>query len=258
MAAAARPAARARRLHRHADRRRRRCGHAAVPLAPPRVITEPSAQAFDAVVWDYDGTLVDTRSSDVAAVETALARGDIDPGGIESFWASEGRPIAERIELAWPGRVAQVLPLFDGGQPPVVFPGVRPVLRELRRRGMPLAVVSSRRFGPLLRGLASSRLRGWFAVVIGLETVHAPKPDPEGLLLALERLGVHPGRAAVVGDRDADLEAARRAGATGWRAVWGLGDLAPSERSSIDLLRPEDVLDRLDADPPARATAAAG
>ena len=204
------------------------------------------ARPFDAVVWDYDGTLVDTRSTDEAAVEAALARGQITADGVATFWATEGKPIIERLELAWPGRAGEVLALFDGDQAPLVFAGVRPVLRELRRRRMPLGVCSSRRIEPLLRGLTSSRLRPYFDVVVGLETVHAPKPDPEGLLLALERLGVPPSRAVVVGDRDVDLEAARRAGATGWRATWALGDVPLTDRLAVDVPRPAAVLERLD------------
>ena len=71
--------------------------------------------AFDAVIWDYDGTLVDSRGADEAAVAELLAG---DPGaasGAELFWAAEGRPIIERLELAWPGRADEVLPLFESG-----------------------------------------------------------------------------------------------------------------------------------------------
>jgi pyrophosphatase PpaX len=215
-------------------------------VTPATLGPDSRGRPFDAVVWDYDGTLVDTRSTDHAVVANLVARDPEAAAGVELFWSTEGRPIVERIEQAWPGRRDQLLPLFDGGEPPRIFPGIRPVLRELRRREMPLAVVSSRRLGPLLRGLASSRLRPNFEVVVGLDTVHAPKPDPEGLLLALERMGVTPSRAVVVGDRDVDLEAARRAGATGWRAAWALGALPPSERLAVDLPRPAAVLERLD------------
>jgi HAD superfamily hydrolase (TIGR01509 family) len=208
----------------------------------PSILGRP----FDAVVWDYDGTLVDTRSTDEAAVRHIVAADAGAAEGAALFWSTEGRPILERIERAWPGRTADFLPHFDGDEPPRIFAGVRPLLRELRRRDMPLAIVSSRRLQPLLRGLASSRLRPFFDVVIGLDTVHMPKPDPEGLLLALERLGVPPTRAVVVGDRDVDLEAARRAGATGWRAAWSLGPLGPADRLPVDLARPASVLERLD------------
>jgi pyrophosphatase PpaX len=209
-------------------------------------VTRNLTSAFDTVVWDYDGTLVDTRATDEAAVRHLVGRDPSADAGVASFWATEGRPIVERIEHAWPGRVDELLPLFDGDEPPRIFPGVRPVLRELRHRGMRLPIVSSRRLQPLLRGLAASGLRPYFDVVVGLDTVHAPKPDPEGLLLALERLGVPPSRAVYVGDRGIDLEAARRAGATGWRATWALEPLSPSERLSVDVRRPGDVLLRLD------------
>jgi beta-phosphoglucomutase-like phosphatase (HAD superfamily) len=50
-------------------------------------------------------------------------------------------------------------------------------------------VVSSRRLAALHRGLAATGLGGHFPVVIGLDDVTTPKPSPEGLILALERLG---------------------------------------------------------------------
>src|SRR5438105_9508575 len=87
-----------------------------------RPLSDPLGAA--AVVWDYDGTLVDTRGADEAAVALLL---EADPGaatGTEIFWALEGRPIIERIDLAWPGRADELLPLFDRPIPPRIFPGI--------------------------------------------------------------------------------------------------------------------------------------
>ena len=107
--------------------------------------------AFDAVIWDYDGTLVDSRGADEAAVAELLAG---DPGaasGAELFWAAEGRPIIERLELAWPGRADEVLPLFDRRISPITFRGIPRVLTGLGRRRVRLAVVSSRRTAKTLQ-----------------------------------------------------------------------------------------------------------
>ena len=161
-----------------------------------------------------------------------------------TFWASEGHPLVDRLELSWPGRAAEILRRFDGQEPPRVVPGVPEVLDELLGRGLRLAVVSSRRLPPLLRGLAAGGLEDRFPVVIGLETVHRPKPDPEGMLLAAERLEIPPSRVLVVGDRAVDMEAARRAGATGWPAAWCLPEGA--EPMPCALTTPAEVLLRLD------------
>jgi HAD superfamily hydrolase (TIGR01509 family) len=88
-----------------------------------------------------------------------------------------------------------------------VLPGTGPALARLRRLGLVLAVVGNWDFS-LHERLQETGLGGYFATV-----VHAArKPDPAGLLLALERLGVRPGRALHVGDEEADQEAARAAG----------------------------------------------
>lgn len=205
----------------------------------------PAIPAFDAVVWDYDGTLVDTRSADEAAVAALLAADPAAAQGVPDFWASEGRPIRERVELAWPGRAPEVLAHFDRGIVPRVFPGVRRALAQLRRRGIRLAVVSSRRLEPLHRGLDACRLSGAFTAVVGLESVSAPKPDPEGLLLALAALAVPPGRAVYVGDRLIDMEAARRSGTTGWLATWGHRP-EDARGAAVLLDLPVEVVHRLD------------
>lgn len=184
-------------------------------------VSNVAPRAFDAVVWDYDGTLVDTRTGDEAAVAALVAADPTLIPGVRVFWESEGRPITERLELAWPERAGAILELFDQHDIPKVHPGVRRALTALRRAGLSQAVVSSRRLEPLRRGLAQTRLASLFATVVGLESVAVCKPDPEGLHRALAVLGVAPSRAVFVGDRDVDMEAASRAAMTGWLATWG-------------------------------------
>jgi HAD superfamily hydrolase (TIGR01509 family) len=88
-----------------------------------------------------------------------------------------------------------------------LLPGAVEALTRLRRLGLALAVVGNWDFS-LHERLQEAGLAGFFATV-----VHAArKPDPAGLLLALDRLAVHPGRALHVGDEHADKHAARAAG----------------------------------------------
>ncbi len=214
--------------------------------ALPTSLPSSARPEIAAVIWDYDGTLVATRFADEAAVAELIRRDPAAAAGAEVFWATEGQPILERLELAWPGRVAEVLPLFDQRVRPHLHRGVRRVLDALRGRGMPMAVVSSRRREPLSWGLAACGLAPFFRVVVGLEDVSEPKPDPEGLLLAARRLGVAPSRAVYVGDSDVDVEAGRRAGMTAWRAAWAAPPVAGVARSPLLVLHPAEVLARLD------------
>jgi pyrophosphatase PpaX len=202
--------------------------------------------AIDAVIWDYDGTLVDTRFADEAAVAQLISQEPTATAGAEVFWATEGLPIIQRLEVAWPGRARELLPLFDRPIPPRRHRGVRHVLESLREREVPMAVVSSRRCVPLDWGLRASRLRPYFDVVIGLEDVSAPKPDPEGLLVAARHLGVVPSRAVYVGDSEVDVEAGHRAGMTAWRAAWASPPPRQSTRTPFLLRHPAEIFDRLD------------
>ena len=189
-----------------------------------------------------------SRFVDEAAVAALVASDPAAAAGVETFWRHEGEPLVSRIELAWPGRSSEILPLFERPEAPRLFPEIAPLLNNLDRKGLLLAVVSSRRLAALQSGLDATGLRSHFPVVIGLEDVTTPKPSPEGLILALERLGVPPAQAVFVGDSDHDVEAGRRAGVTVWRAVWGLpaGDRAPAHPDGTLLLRrPEEIGERL-------------
>ena len=196
-----------------------------------------------AVIWDYDGTLVDTRSTDEESVRRLVAAEPTLASGVAAFWATEGMPIDERLEEAWPGRGVALLRAFELDDMPAVHAGIRDVLVGLRSRRLLLAVVSSRREAPLRRGLRATGLDAYTgAVVIGLESVSAAKPDPEGLLLAVSRLEVEPAEAAYVGDRLGDMEAARAAGMAGWMATWGHAEPMHVPPGARAMASPGDVL----------------
>jgi pyrophosphatase PpaX len=205
--------------------------------------------AVDAVVFDFDGTLVASRFVDEAAVAELVAADSTAAAGIGTFWAHEGEPLVSRIELAWPGRSAEILPLFERSEAPRRFPGITRLLRTLDREGLRMAVVSSRRLAALHRGLDATGLGAHFPVVIGLEDVTLPKPSPEGLLLALGRLGVEASRAVFIGDSELDIEAGQRAGVIVWRAIWGLPAVRPAAihpNGTLLLRRPEEVGEQLE------------
>lgn len=204
-------------------------------------------RCFDAVIWDYDGTLVASRFADEEAVERLLEHDPAARAGAEVFWATEGQPLLPRIELAWPGRSREILPLFDEQAAPHRFAHVDTVVAALQARGYHLAVVSSRRRLPLERGLRRTGLRDRFEDVVSLDDVREPKPSPEGLLHALRALGVPPTRAVYVGDSELDIEAGRRAGMTAWRATWSaaLGQGTPLAGPHL-VSDPRQVLDRVD------------
>lgn len=94
----------------------------------------------------------------------------------------------------------------------VLFPGAPELLRALKARGMKTAIVSTKKGDTLEIIMDRYGLLSDLETVIGSADVHRPKPDPEGLLLALERMGVKPQDALFCGDTILDAGAAQNAG----------------------------------------------
>ncbi|MCC8181457.1 MAG: HAD family hydrolase, partial [Clostridiales bacterium] len=93
-----------------------------------------------------------------------------------------------------------------------LFPGAVELLDWLNREGVRVAVVSTKRRATIQRVFTHYGLTDRLSLCIGGEDIRQPKPDPEGALLALERLGLRREEVLFVGDTLIDAETARRAG----------------------------------------------
>ena len=180
------------------------------------------AAELDAVTLDAHGTML--RVVDPLPHLQALLPGH-EPAAIADAFALEGRYYREHVGRGIDERTLlqvreECVDVFNsrlGSSLTVeqyidairfeVIPGAVAALQRLRLLGLSIAVVGNWDFS-LHQRLGEAGLAGYFATV-----VHAArKPDPAGLLLALERLHVRPDRALHIGDEDADREAARAAG----------------------------------------------
>ena len=112
----------------------------------------------------------------------------------------------------------------------LLFPGAPELLRGLRARGVPAAIVSTKRGDTIQAILAHHGLEDEVELVIGSADVTRHKPDPEGLRLAMERLGAAPEETLFCGDTVLDAGAARNAGCPFAAVLNGTtpaGDFAP-------------------------------
>ncbi len=101
----------------------------------------------------------------------------------------------------------------------VAYPGISELLYELNQRQIPIAIVTSSRKLFCDRIIAHQQ---WsIDIVISREDVRLPKPDPAGISIALERLGVKAEDAVMVGDSPDDIAAARPIGVYSIGALWG-------------------------------------
>ena len=131
------------------------------------------------------------------------------------------------------------------------FRGSLETLDTLLSRGFRLAIVTSRHRESTLRGIDLCGLTDRFQEIVTPEDVASPKPHPEPVFLALERLGVEPAEAVFVGDSPHDMAAGREAGTLTAAALWGpfARDVLEAERPTHLLARPTDLLEIVGIDP---------
>lgn len=183
-----------------------------------------------AVLFDFDMTLVDSSHA-----ITHCMNGLAESRGLrlltrEEVLSTIGLPIEEAWRVLWgrydPAWTEEYRARFRGVEQSLLrsFPGTVSVLRSLRERDIRTGVVSNRRFARV--AVEATGLVPLADVVVGLEDVERPKPDPQSVLLALDRLGVPPEAAAYVGDTDIDMATARAAGTLGVGMTTGAFDRA--------------------------------
>jgi phosphoglycolate phosphatase len=178
---------------------------------------------YPLVVFDLDGTLVDSASDIAEAVNRMLADRSlprVDEAVIRG-WIGDGVGSLVRSALDHAGsglRLDEVLPGFMVHYEdclllaPQVYPGVRPLLEAMRERGVPAAICTNKpeRFvRPLLRALDLDR---HFDVIVGGDSLPQRKPSPEPLLHVVAHFGLRPARCLMVGDSSTDLLTAQAAG----------------------------------------------
>jgi len=187
--------------------------------------------AYDAVLFDLDGTLVDTAPDMVAALAALMQAEGREPlpYALARSWVSNGA--AGLIGLAFPdvlqGERDRLKHAFlDRYQAAVcvdsaLFPGLAELLERLESGGIPWGVVTNKP-GHLSRALLEGLgIGSRAACLVAGDTIRERKPHPAPLLLASSQTGVAPARSVYVGDAARDIEAGRRAGMHTIAAAYG-------------------------------------
>lgn len=164
--------------------------------------------AVEAVLFDFDGTLTLPGHLDFAAIRSAIG---CPPGGSLLAFIDG---IADNGERE---RAARILDEFEtaAADRSREDPDAAAVIRSCRERGLALAIITRNSRRSVERSFAhfSGTALEDFATLITRDDPVSAKPEPDGVLLACERLGVRPAAAMLVGDFLYDIEAGERAGA---------------------------------------------
>ena len=209
------------------------------------------------IIFDLDGTLLDTLGDLAVSCNTVLAMRGLPQHGLEEYRTFVGNGIRRLVERALPEPLRNPLTIEAARRDFVdyytehidiytrPYEGICELLAELQRRGIRLAVASNkfqtgteklvRRFFPGVE----------FAAAAGQQPGVPLKPDPAVDLNLLKQTGVAPAEALHVGDSGTDMEAARGAGIRAVGVTWGFrsrGELVGAGADHI-IDRPAELLD---------------
>jgi HAD superfamily hydrolase (TIGR01509 family) len=173
------------------------------------------------VIFDLDGTLVDSEPLSKVAWRRVLALHGYDVGDPE-ITAAQGLRFAESyaafaraaplppLDVVWSGYSQLLYTSYDEGL--VSFDDAVSTARQLQAAGVPLALATSSQRERLERTLAAADLEGLFIVTIAGDEVTCGKPAPDGYLAAAGLLGFDPADCVAVEDSQAGVDAAKAAG----------------------------------------------
>jgi HAD superfamily hydrolase (TIGR01549 family) len=175
---------------------------------------------FRTVIWDFDGTLVDTYPAIARAVNLALAvfgasaslEQIVELSSISLDYCL--REIAQQQGLPYDRLSAE----FEQAYRTVIpeeqrpFPDVIEVCRAIQQRSGRNFIVTHRRRASLDRLLVTHHMAAYFTDIIAADDGFPRKPDPTALLHLIQRHAIEPHSAIVIGDRELDILAGQRAG----------------------------------------------
>jgi phosphoglycolate phosphatase len=176
-----------------------------------------------AVLFDFDGTLIDSYPAITASVNHVRALHGLAPLPEDEVRRDVGRGAAYLLAHAVPaGDVQANVAAYREHHPSVLrsgtrlLPGAADAVRALHGARLRLGLCSNKPVAFTRELLDYLGLAASFDVVLGPEDVARPKPAPDMLRTALDRLGLRPAEALYVGDMTVDVETARAAGVTVW------------------------------------------
>ena len=192
-----------------------------------------------AVIFDLDGTLIDSAPDIAHALNRATERQGLEPFPLDQVKEMIGGGVPKLVERALRARgvstdgLAHIVSDFIGfyrenlTTGTTVYPGARELLDQLRSEGRALGLCTNKQHELTLAILAQLDLAQYFGSVVGERSGRPRKPDPAPLREVAAALGVTPDGAVMIGDSEADVACARAAGIPAVVVTFGYARVAP-------------------------------
>jgi phosphoglycolate phosphatase len=216
--------------------------------------------SYEAVIWDVDGTLLNTLQDQADATNAALIAFDYPPHPADAYRYLIGGGLRRLIEGILPDDVApteDIIAQLSGeyklqyeehwNKTTAPYDGVPETLDILKTLNVPMAVLSNKPEAFLHKVVAEFLSRWTFQVVIGQRDDMPHKPDPAGIFAILEQLGLEASQAIYVGDTPGDIETALNAGVKAVGVEWGFRSREELLRAGADVVlkNPVELLNLL-------------
>lgn len=197
-----------------------------------------------AVIFDNDGTLVDTHDMILASFQHAMEEVLGREFPEETLMAKVGIPLVDQMRdySDDPEVVDELVRTYRADNEAHHderirgFPDARPALEKIHGSGLVMAVATSKRHHLAWRGLEVLGISGYFETLVGCDETEGHKPAPDPLLEAARRIGVDPVECAYVGDAVYDVQAAKAAGCVSVAVAWGMGKMPDIEAEEPDYI----------------------
>lgn len=211
-------------------------------------------QKYKAVIFDLDGTLLDTLDDLADAVNHVLLEYGYPPRDKKQIERFLGNGIARLTELALPEQVSperytQIFATFKKYYTEhcqvktQAYPGILALLAQLQAQGYKLAIVSNKNAAAVAE-LAELYFKKYITVAIGERPGIRKKPAPDTVLQALQELGCTKEETVYVGDSEVDKATADNVGMDCILVQWGFRELAELQalRPAYLVSKPEEIL----------------
>ena len=187
---------------------------------------------FKLIIFDFDGTLGDTRRNIVVTMQQTLEAQGLPRKDGNSCASTIGLPLAGCFRSLLPDASDEVIgrcvesyhrqfEINKDLMPPQMFPHVAETLESMTKKGIRMSVATSRGVESLRDLLTSMGIIKYFDLLLGADSVSRHKPDPEPVLMTLEKLNINATDTLVVGDMPVDILMGKGAGCTTCGVTYG-------------------------------------